>query len=329
MRQHVFVRLPLAFRLQPLACLLVALSACSQEEATERPAPEIAQVQVQAVSFLGDSLRELPLRDSVRAVYNSQLVVAKASFDNAPADPDSIIWHARRLGYLGRFRESIAAYTAGIAQHPDNPWMYRHRGHRYISVRELDNAIADLEKATQLVAGKPDEVEPDGQPNARNMPIGTLQSNIAYHLALAYYLKGDFAKAVPVWQKELSAAKNDDRKVSTGHWLYMSLRRQGKDNDAKAMLAQFRKEMDVIENQTYHRLMLLYKGELPVDSVLTVGPSGEMSVTDATAAYGIGNWHLYNGRQAEAEAVFRRIMGGGQWGAFGYIAAEAELARMK
>ena len=328
MSQPLFVRIPLAFRLQPLAWLAVAMTACSQE-ASDRPAPETAPVQVQAVSFLGDSLRELPLRDSVRVVYDSQLAMAKASFDKAPSDPDSIIWHARRLGYLGRFRESIAVYTAGIAQHPDNPWMYRHRGHRYISVRELDNAIADLEKATQLVAGKPDEVEPDGQPNARNMPIGTLQSNIAYHLALAYYLKGDFARAVPVYERELAAAKNDDRRVSTAHWLYMSLRRLGKEAEAKAMLAPFKKEMDVVENQTYHRLMLLYKGELPVDSVLTVGPSGEMSVTDATAAYGIGNWHLYNGRQAEAEAVFRRIMGGGQWAAFGYIAAEAELAKMK
>jgi TolA-binding protein len=161
------------------------------------------------------------------------------------------------------------------------------------------------------------------------MPIGTLHSNIAYHLALAYYLKGNYASAVPVYQRELAAAKNDDRRVSTGHWLYMSLRRQGNDAAARAMLAPFTKTMNVIENQTYHRLMLLYKGELPVDSVLTVGPNGEMSVTDATAAYGVGNWHLYNGRQAEAEAVFRRIMGGGQWGAFGYIAAEAELAKMR
>jgi hypothetical protein len=85
--------------------------------------------------------------------------------------------------------------------------------------------------------------------------------------------------------------------------------------------------MDVIENQAYYRLLLLYKGELPLDSVLTVGPTGEMSVTDATAAYGVGNWHLYNGRRADAERVFRRILAGGQWGAFGYIAAEAELAR--
>ena len=314
-----------ASSLWPLALVTACASGAGETSDTTAATP----VVVQAVSFLGDSLRELPLNAETRARYDSQLAVAKTAFDKAPSDPDSIIWYGRRLGYLGRFRESIAVYTDGIAKHPDNPWMYRHRGHRYISVRELDNAIADLEKATQLTEGKPDEVEPDGQPNAQNQPIGTLQSNIAYHLALAYYLKGDFARAVPVYQRELAVAKNDDRKVSTGHWLYMSLRRLKRDADARAMLAQFRKDMNVIENQTYHELMLLYKGELPVDSVLSVGPSGEMSVTDATAAYGIGNWHLYNGREAEAEAIFRRIMGGGQWASFGYIAAEAELARMK
>ena len=85
--------------------------------------------------------------------------------------------------------------------------------------------------------------------------------------------------------------------------------------------------MDVIENETYLRLLLLYKGEIPADSLLA-GGAGEMSVTDATAAYGVGNWHLASGRREEAERIFRRILAGGQWGAFGYIAAEADLARM-
>ena len=317
------IRTPLASGLLPLALFV----ACAKSDDTPE-APASTPVVVQAVSFLGDSLRAIPLSDSTRTAMERDLAAAKASLDKTPTDADSIIWYARRLGYLGRFRESIAAYTDGIAKHPDNPWLYRHRGHRYISVRELDNAIADLEKAAQLTEGKPDEVEPDGQPNAQNTPIGTLQSNIAYHLALAYYLKGDFAKAVPIYEKELAAAKNDDRKVSTGHWLYMSLRRLGKDNEAKAMLTQFKKDMNVIENQSYHSLMMLYKGELPVDSVLApsapIGGSGTAAV-----AYGVGNWHQYNGRQAEAEAVYRRIIGSNQWASFGYIAAEAELARMK
>lgn len=314
-----------------LLAALAATAGCTSAPAGGAAASDAAPVTlpegVQAVSFLGDTLRELPLAAATRARYERELAQARAAYDRAPANADSIVWLGRRLGYLGRFREAIDVFTKGIALHPNDPWLYRHRGHRFISVRELDNAIADLEKAAALVAGKPDVVEPDGQPNARNMPIGTLHSNIAYHLALAYYLRGDFARAVPVYRRELTEARNDDRRVSTGHWLYMSLRRLGRDDEAAAMLTAFRRDMRVIENQTYHELMLLYKGELPPDSVLRVGPGGEMSVTDATAAYGVGNWHLYNGRRAEAERIFRRILAGGQWAAFGYIAAEAELAR--
>lgn len=283
---------------------------------------------VQAVSLLGDTLRTFPLSDAVRARYDSQLTEAKRAFDNTPTNPDSIIWYARRLAYPGKIREAIAVYTDGIAVHPDDPWMYRHRGHRYISVREFDNAITDLERAAALVEGKPDIVEPDGQPNAANQPIGTLHSNINYHLALAYYLKGDYEKALPVYRRELETASNDDRRVSIAHWLYMSLRRLGRDAEASEVAAQFTPQMNVIENGTYHDLMLMYRGLKSPDSVLAVSPTGEMSVTDATAAYGIANWHHYNGRRDVAEGIWRRIIAGGQWGAFGYIAAETELARM-
>jgi hypothetical protein len=309
--------------------LVAAIAACGKtQHSTSQAATPTLPPGAQAISFLGDTLRTFPLSAEAKARYEAQLAEAKAAYDRAPTNVDSIIWYGRRLGYLGRLRESIDVYSRGVALYPDNAWLYRHRGHRYISVRELDRAAADLERATALTRGKPDEVEPDGQPNAKNTPIGTLQSNIAYHLALAYYLKGDFARAIPVYRQEIADARNDDRLVSTAHWLYMSLRRLGRDKEAADVLVPIRRDMNVIENETYHRLLLLYKGELPVDSVLTVGPTGEMSVTDATGAYGVGNWHLYNGRRAEAERVFRRILAGGQWGAFGYIAAEAEIARM-
>lgn len=312
-----------------LAGVLFSTSIIGCARATVATTPAALPAGAQAISFLGDTLRAFPLATATRERYEAQLVQARAAYDHAPANPDSIIWLGRRLAYLGRIREAIDVYSRGIALHPGNAWLYRHRGHRYITVRELDNAVADLERAAQLVAGRPDEVEPDGQPNAANSPIGTLHSNIAYHLSLAYYLRGDFARAVPVYRHELADARNDDRIVSTAHWLYMSLRRLGRDAEATASLATIRPQMNVVENETYHRLLRMYKGELTPDAVLPVNASGEMSVTDATAAYGIGAWHLYNGRPADAERVFRRILAGGQWGAFGYIAAEVELARMR
>ena len=157
-----------------------------------------------------------------RARAEQQLDQARAAFRRDSTNVDSIIWLGRRLAYLGRFRESIDVYSKGIARYPTNAWLYRHRGHRYITVRQLDRAIADLERAQSLVKGQPDQIEPDGQPNAQNTPIGTLHSNIAYHLGLAYYLKGDYARAVPLYQHEMAAATNDDRRVSTAHWLYMN-----------------------------------------------------------------------------------------------------------
>ena len=315
-------------RLLPSISLAAAIACGKTQHSTLQSASPALPPGAEAISLLGDTLRTFPLSPETKTRYEAQLAGAKAAYDRAPTNVDSIIWYGRRLGYLGRLRDAIDVYSRGIALHPDNPWLYRHRGHRYISVRELDRAAADLERAAELTRGKPDEVEPDGQPNAKNTPIGTLHSNIAYHLALAYYLKGDFGRAIPVYRQEIAEARNDDRLVSTAHWLYMSLRRLGRDKEAAEVLVPIRRDMNVVENDTYHRLLLLYKGELPVDSVLTVGPTGEMSVTDATGAYGVGNWHLYNGRRAEAERVFRRILAGGQWGAFGYIAAEAEIARM-
>jgi tetratricopeptide (TPR) repeat protein len=317
---------PLLLTLVGAGLLAASLAACATADAP--PTPPVAPAY-QAVSLLGDTLRTLPLSAETRARYERQLAEARSAYEHAPTDVDSIIWYARRLGYLGQLRESIEVYGRGIALYPDNPWLYRHRGHRYISVRDFASAVTDLEKAAALVEGKPDVVEPDGQPNASNTPIGTLHSNIGYHLALAYYLQGKYDLAAKAAQREVTAATNDDRRVSMGHWLYMSLRRQGQDSAAAAVVAPMGRGMKILENQAYHRLVLLYRGELPPDSVLTTSATGELSVSDASAAYGLATWYSYTGRQDDAVALWRRIVEAGQWGAFGTIAAEAELARLR
>ena len=84
--------------------------------------------------------------------------------------------------------------------------------------------------------------------------------------------------------------------------------------------------LDVIENNSYHRLLLMYKGELEADDLWdpeSEDPSG------VAIAYGVATWHLYNGREAQAEEMYRRILQGTGWAGFGYIAAEAEIARLE
>ena len=132
-----------------------------------------------------------PVSAEAKRDMEAKLKEARVRYEANPHDPEAIIWLGRRLGYLGRFREAVQVFSDGVYEFPADPRFYRHRGHRYITLRRFDLAIQDLEKAAELIKGKADEVEPDGQPNARNIPTSTLQFNIWYHLGLAHYLKGN------------------------------------------------------------------------------------------------------------------------------------------
>lgn len=281
----------------------------------------------EALSLFGKPLVPPAPSAEARQGLEARLAEARAEYEKKPQDADAIIWLGRRTAYLGRYRESIAIYTKGIELHPNDARMYRHRGHRDISVRDFDRAIADLEKAASLIEGKPDEVEPDGAPNARNIPTSTSHTNIWYHLGLAYYLKGDFDQALRAYRECMRFSKNPDMQVATAHWLYMTLRRLGRDQDAQAVLEPIRPDMDIIENTAYHELLLMYKGLSTPDAVFQKATDGG-GIGLPTLGYGVGNWHLYNGRRDAAADVFRQILQSDQWAAFGYIAAEAELKRM-
>lgn len=280
----------------------------------------------EAISLLGEPLHPSPAAAEVAARQARDIEVARADYDADPDDADAIIWLGRRVGYTGAFRDAIEIFSEGIEKHPDDARMYRHRGHRRISVRELDRAIEDLSRAADLVRDEEDEVEPDGQPNARGIPTSTLQSNIHYHLALARYLTGDFEAALPSYEDYIAVTTNPDQLVAISHWWYMALRRLGRDAEAAAVLEPVTADLDVIENTSYHRLLLMYRGELDAEE-LWDPESGDPA--GVAVAYGVATWHLYNGREARAEEMYRRILEGSGWAGFGYIASEAEIARLE
>jgi tetratricopeptide (TPR) repeat protein len=288
--------------------------------------PRTAAGSPEAVSLLGAPLFALELTPETRQPREAELAAAYAVYQRDPENADAIIWLGRRVAYLGRYRDAIDIFTEGVRKHPGDPRMYRHRGHRYITVRRFDEAVQDLQRAATLMAGTPDEVEPDGQPNDRNIPLSTLHGNVWYHLGLASYLRGDFARAAHSFRNALTVARNDDSRVAASDWLYRSLRRAGRADEAARVLEPIREGMEIIENQSYHRLLLMYKGVLPPDSLLVF--NGQNAVTVATEGYGVGSWFLYNGRPEQAEEVFWRVTSAENWTPFGYIAAEADLRRI-
>ena len=75
---------------------------------------------------------------------------------------------------------------------------------------------------------------------------------------------------------------------------------------------------------------MMYKGE--TDSAVLLAASRTEGLDAVTIGYGIANWHLYNGRKEEARTILTEITdkyGSTQWAGFGYVAAEADLARLR
>ena len=300
----------------------LALWGCSESEA---PPADQGATPMQAVSFLGDTLYAVPSPGAVE-VQNPLLAEARDRLEADPSDPDAWIWVGRRLGYLQEYQEAIRTYTDALSRFPDEPRLLRHRGHRYISVRDIPAAIADLARAGELVRGTEDEVEPDGLPNARGIPTSTLHFNIWYHLALAHFIQGDYEAALSAYRDCMTVSTNPDALVATSYWMYMTLRRLGRDDEAQELLLPVTAELDIIENDSYRDLLLLFKGEVMPEDVV---PSGdEDALASATTLYGVANWHLFEGRVEDGNAVLDRLLAmDGQWASFGYIAAEADVAR--
>lgn len=279
-----------------------------------------------------------------RPSAQDRLADARAAFDANPADEDNIIWLARRLGYVGRHDQAISVLTDGLQRHPGSIRILRHRGHRYITTRRFDLAITDLSQAASLAipgadsdALPTDELEPDGLPNALDIPRSTIRFNILYHLALAHYLSGQFDEAASTWRRCLTyARRNDDMTVATLNWLNLTLRRLNRASEADALLSPIETALCVVEDGAYLDLLMLHKSGDADQATRLLSPDAHSqganpntaTLNNATLAYGVAMWHLLEGNADTARDILQRTVESANPDAFGAIAAEVELSRL-
>jgi Flp pilus assembly protein TadD len=261
-----------------------------------------AQSEPEAVSLLGIKLYS-------QTDEKREVAAAEQNLAANPKNIDLIIALGRAQAGVWRYHDAIATYTQGLEIAPNDARLYRHRGHRYISIRQFDKALTDLGRAAKL--------------NEHDYDIW-------YHLGLAYYLKGEFGKAEEAYRLCLAEAEksgNDDSIIAVSDWLYMTLRRAKRNAEAKRVLDRITAEMKVKENKSYFDRLLFYKGLKQESELVNLEKATDLEI--ATVGYGIANWHFYNGERAKADEYFRRIVAGKYWPAFGFIASEVELARRK
>jgi tetratricopeptide (TPR) repeat protein len=262
-----------------------------------------------AVPAHGQSGGSVQYRSPSGTLYRAQadagpIAKAEAALASDPRSVDKIIALGTAQSGARQFREAIATFSRGLAVAPDNAMLYRWRGHRYISVRDLERARADLTRGSTLDS--------------------TIYGNW-YHLGIVRYVTGDFAGAADAFMHALPKAPDAGELSASTDWLWMSLARAGRAAEAKALLD--RRPDTLATTNAYAARLRLYRGEIGVDQVITAADTSDVAL--ATLNYGIGNWYLVRGDAARAKDYFERSIRSGGWPAFGFIAAEADLRRLK
>lgn len=315
-----------SLRLHLAVCILLLWirPALAAPAAAAAPEDGVTTAAIEATSLRGTPLLRIEVEGAFRATQEAAVAALGERLRRQPSDADARIWLGRRLGYLGRYGDAIAVFSEGIAQHPGDARFRRHRGHRYLSLRQLDDAVRDLEHGVALIAGLPDRVEPDGLPNLYNQPTSSLKTNLWYHLGVARYMARDLQGAGDAFLACAALADNHDMLVAAAYWRYLALRRQHRDDEAAALLESLPAAPRLIENDDYWSLLRLFRGEVSAGDLLGVHTSG--SLGSSTLGYGVGAWHLVEGRLEQARRAFEHVVEAAGWSAFGYLAAEAELA---
>ncbi len=314
------------FTLLACVCLFSCNSPKKETQTETQTETVVTPVEVwpheyQAISQLGDTLYSKPPSENMLQQYEEK----KAAYESNPNHLDNLIWYGRFTAYTGDYRKAIQIYSEALQKFPNESRLLRHRGHRYISVREFGKAIEDLEKAVALIEGTENKIEEDGLPNQYNIPVSTQHGNIYYHLGLAYYLNRNLPKALEAYKKCLSLSHNPDNVVSATHWIYMIQRRMARNQAAQNYLKIIKPDMKVLENTSYHKACLFYKGDLELEDIYPT--TGENNPSNSALKYAVGNWYWYSGKTEQAEGIYRTLLSSDDWASFGYIAAETDLAK--
>ena len=224
-----------------------------------------------------------------------------------PGDPALYMKKGSALsGGTHHHQEAIAAFSQGLILDPFHALLYRWRGHKHLNLRQFDLGRADLELSSRLDPANWDTW---------------------YHLGLGHYLSHDFARAETAYRRCRELSNSDDKRIAVADWLYMTLMRQGKHDEAAASIAWVTPETDPGPNIFYFRRLLMYKGQENPETLLA--DVDNASVDYVTLGYGLGNYYYCMGDRDRAAELWTRVGEGAFWPAFGAVASEVDLNALR
>lgn len=314
-----------------LAGLLLAVAACASHRVR---LVVVTSSVAETVSLLGDTLYGLPLDAEGGPARVRELTAAREQLARDSSDLRAQLRLARATAAMGRMREAVGLLSASAQAHFDNPRVYRERGELLLRLRQLDLAIGDFYKAGLLSLGKlllePVQQSGDSASGAApKLSFTALEYQVDFLLGYTLYCKGDYAEAYKVLAETVKAARSVEELSRALLWLFFAARRLGDGSEATNVLALVQPGWATDTHAAELEMLLAYRGVIASDSIQTRARAAK-GEERALLSYGIAFFlQLQASRRDDAELWLERARSGGDWSSLSYLAAEADLARLR
>ncbi len=261
-----------------------------------------ATAGAQSVQYRSPAGVEYRSQQDAGAVARAQQALAAN-----PKDLNLIVALGTAQAGVRDMRGAVVTFTKGLEAHPNNALLYRWRGHRHLSLREFDAALADF---------------------ASGLKTDSTVYSIWFHLGIVKFVRGDFNGAADAFTRAQPRAPDAGELAGSTDWLWMSLSRAGKHAEAQAMLDRKPDSLKVADPEyAYVKRLRMYRGQVKPEALITTTDTAD--VQQATLNFGLGNYYIVKGDTAHAKQAFERAVRSGGWPGFGFIVSEAELKRLK
>jgi len=261
-----------------------------------------ATAGAQSVQYRSPAGVEYRSQQDAGAVARAQQALAAN-----PKDLNLIVALGTAQAGVRDMRGTVVTFTKGLEAHPNNALLYRWRGHRHLSLREFDAALADF---------------------ASGLKTDSTVYGIWFHLGIVKFVRGDFNGAADAFTRAQPRAPDAGELAGSTDWLWMSLSRAGKHAEAQAMLDRKPDSLKVTDPEyAYVKRLRMYRGQVKPEALITTTDTAD--VQQATLNFGLGNYYIVKGDTAHAKQAFERAVRSGGWPGFGFIVSEAELKRLK
>lgn len=215
----------------------------------------------------------------------------------AAGDYESYVALGKALSQQLRYREAAQAFTAALAERPDDPAALRLRAGRYLSTLQTEEAYADFEKCLALGGGALD---------------------IQYRLGLCDYYARNYRRAMD-WFEACLPLADDEMGVAVIYWHTLCAYRSGAP---ASLLGVYHSGMAVGHHFAYEKAMRVWAGACSVEDMRAELEREAEDLHYTITAYALSLLLRQGGREAEGRALLKKVLErDGFWPCYAYLAA--------